>query len=56
MIDFVKGFMEIEEDSVYLAWLVEVVSSVLNHFYQLRFAAPALPESVLEACKNAVCI
>ena len=48
MVDFVKGFREVQENSVYLARLVKTVGKVTEGVDELCFTATALAKTVLE--------
>ena len=48
MVDFVEGFREVQENSVYLARPVETVGKVTESVDELFFTATALAKTVLE--------
>ena len=48
MVDYVKGFREVQENSVYLARLVKTVGKVTEGVDELCFTATALAKTVLE--------
>ena len=56
MINFVKGFRKVEEDSVYLARVVETVGKVAESVDKLGFTATALTKTVLEVREDVVVV
>ena len=54
VVNFVKSFREVKEDSVYLARLVKADGKVADSVNELSFAATALAEAVLEVGENRV--
>ena len=56
MVNFVKGFRKVEEDSVYLARVVETVGKVAESVDKLGFTATALMKTVLEVGEDVVVV
>ena len=54
VVNFVKSFRKVKEDSVYLARLVETDRKVADSINKLGFTATALAKTVLEVGKNRI--
>ena len=56
MINFVEGFRKVQENSVYLARLVETVRKVTESVNKLCFTATALAKTVLEVGEDVIVV